>query len=296
MLLSMTGYGSKTVVLPVKKGNRLSIFIEIKSINSRFFESICKLPYFLNAFELEINQNLKRKLIRGRVYLTVRAIEGAGILEKVNLSLKLVDEYLNAANLIKKKFNIPGNLNVSNIFDLPNILISEKEDVNSKFIKDIIKNIEIVADQVIESRQNEGKALQQDLEKRFTICASKINKIKILFKKLMEEQKNLISKILAQKEDDEEIENGKLEDLYSTLNKIDIHEEITRFNSHLTAIKEVIKDKNVENGKRIDFILQELVRESNTILAKCSNYNISSIVVDIKVELEKAREQSQNVV
>ncbi len=296
MFLSMTGYGSKTVVLSVLKNEKISFSIEIKSINSRFFESTCKLPSFLNSLELEIIKDLKQKLVRGRVYLTLRTVDGNDSLEKINPSFKVIEEYLNAAKSIKNKFKISGELSISDVLKFPNVFISEKAEVNAKVKKEILKVIQDVSDQVLKSRTIEGKVLQKDLEKRFDLCAASMKEVKSLFKKLIEKQKKLIQDALARKEAGEDVESLKLDDLYSTLNKIDIHEEVTRFNSHLEGVKKVIKDKNLEKGKRVDFILQELVRESNTILAKCSSYDISSIAVDIKVELEKAREQSQNIV
>ena len=296
MFLSMTGYGSKTVVLSVSKEEKISFSVEIKSINSRFFENTCKLPSFLNSLELDIINILKQKLIRGRVYLTLRTVDGEDVLIKINPSFNIIEEYLNAALVVKDKFKISGELSISDILKFPNVFSSERGDVSSKSKQEILKIISEVADQVVKSRAIEGKVLQRDLEKRFDICGKAMSKVKVLFKKLMEKQKKLIQDALAKKEKGEDIESLKLDDLYSTLNKIDIHEEVTRFNSHLEGIKKVIRDKNIEKGKRIDFIMQELVRESNTILAKCSSYEISSIAVDIKVELEKAREQAQNVV
>ena len=297
MFLSMTGFGSKTVVLPISKEQEASLSVEIKTINSRFFEAVNKLPSFLSPFEIKIIQLLKEKLVRGRVYLTVRVVEEFGSLDKVTPSLKLLDEYVKAIKIIKKKFKISGDWTVSDVLRLPNVFISQKEEVSSKVADSVLKVIVQVADQVCRSRQLEGKILQKDLEKRFLNCSEKIEQIRQLFKKFIKKQKDEIKTVLAlqQKKEDTQLMH-RLDDLYSVLDKIDVHEEITRFNSHLENIIRVIKDKTTEKGKRIDFILQELVRESNTILAKCSNFEISSIAVDIKVELEKAREQSQNIV
>ena len=108
--------------------------------------------------------------------------------------------------------------------------------------------------------------------------------------------KNNIAEKIALVEKGDELAKLQLEDLYGVLNKIDVHEEITRFQSHLKSIDSLFANERREKGKRLDFILQELLRETNTTMAKCSNYDISSMCVDIKVELEKAREQVQNIV
>lgn len=292
----MTGFGSKTIVLPLEKDQKISLLIEVKSINSRFFEAACKLPNILSHMEVKIVGMLKEKLIRGRIYLTVRLLEEEDILEKVAPSFRLVEEYLKAVEMIRKKFRISGELSAADVIRLPGVFISEKSQLNPELETTIFQNIEKVSDQLLKSRETEGKSLQADLDKSFSICSGKIVKVKTLFKHFMQEQKNAIQKVSASYQKGDEQVKLKLDELYSTLNKIDIHEEIVRFESHLKSIKKVIKDSDVEKGKRLDFILQELMRESNTILAKCSNYNISAAAVDIKVELEKAREQAQNVV
>jgi uncharacterized protein (TIGR00255 family) len=295
VFLSMTGFGSKTVALPLEKDQKISLSIEIKSINSRFFEAACKLPNFLGHMEVKIAGMLKEKLIRGRIYLTVR-LEEEGVLEKIVPSFRLVEEYLQAINKIKKDFKIQGELSVTDVIRLPGVFVSEKGQLKTEIELSIFKHIEKVADVLLKSREVEGKSLQVDLDKSFSICSDKIEKIKALFKIFMQHQKDEIKRISASYQKGDEQAKLKLDELYSTLNKIDIHEEITRFDSHLKSIKKVLKDSGIEKGKRLDFILQELMRESNTILAKCSNFEISSAAVDIKVELEKAREQAQNVV
>ncbi len=296
MLLSMTGYSNKTIGLVVEKGNKVSLSIEIKSINSRFFEAVCKLPSALSSLEIGIVNMLKKKLIRGRVYATVRLSEDEGVLQNIKPSLNLVEGYIKAIDSIKKKFKVTGTLSVSDILNFPNIFVSEKREISKNTESAILKHIESVADAVVKTRAAEGKNLQKDLEKRFLICGKRMVQIQNGSKKLMQQLKENIKKtmVLYQKGDEEA--KLKLDELYSSLNKIDIHEEIIRFNSHLESVKKVIKDKDIEKGKRIDFVLQELMRESNTILAKCSNFDVSTVSVDIKVELEKAREQAQNVV
>ena len=207
-----------------------------------------------------------------------------------------MEEYLSAIEKIKNRFKIKGDLVISDILKLPNVLISEKSEISQKTEEELLQIIKNITDHLIESRTSEGENLKKDLDKRFSICSQKMDQIKILFNKLMKKQKESIKKTVILSKNGDEEAKLKLDELYSTLNKIDIHEEIIRFKSHLESIKKVMKDDFVEKGKRMDFILQELVRESNTVLAKCSSFDISSISVDVKVELEKAREQTQNLV
>ncbi len=296
MFLSMTGFAGKTVSLSIKKGAKVSVLIEMKSINSRFFEAACKLPSALNFLEVKIIRKLKEKLFRGRVYLTVRFFEEEGGLQKITPSFGLISEYVKAVGEIKKRFKLGGDLDISDIFKLQGVFITERNQLSVNFEKSIMTSIMQVTDSLVKSRQLEGKSLQKDLDKRFDICAERMVIIRGLFKKFMQKQKNEIKKTSASYQKGDEQAKMKLDELYSVLNKIDIHEEIIRFDNHLKNVKKIIKDDKTEKGKRLDFVLQELMRESNTMLAKCSDFNISAAAVDIKVELEKAREQAQNIV
>ena len=109
-------------------------------------------------------------------------------------------------------------------------------------------------------------------------------------------KKKQVEQVRIEVEQGDELAKIRLEELYRMLDKIDVHEEIVRFKSHLSAFEATVQDESVDKGRRLDFTLQELMRETNTITAKCSSSAIGSIAVDIKVELEKAREQTQNIV
>ncbi|MCF7799966.1 YicC family protein [Candidatus Babeliales bacterium] len=297
MLFSMTGFGSKTICLPISKKEKIQFLIEIKSVNSRFFETTCRLPSALNHLEISIIQKLKSELIRGRVYFSIRPEEENVAFEVIKPSLNIVQGYIDAVKEIKTKFKVSGEISVNDILNLPDVFVSKKTLIDKKLEKEILKQIDLVTIDLLKSRAAEGKNLQKDLEKRFYICEQIILKVDKLFQELMKKYKIQIQEVnLLSQESFDEQTKLKLDELYSILNKIDIHEEIIRFKSHISRISEVLKTKEIEKGKRLDFILQELLREANTILAKCSDSKISSVVVDIKVELEKAREQAQNIV
>jgi uncharacterized protein (TIGR00255 family) len=293
----MTGFAGKTEILKLSKGEQVSLFIELKTINSRFFEVAAKLPSALNSLEIKITNKLKDKLLRGRVFLSVRILENDGALLRVTPSIKLLEEYLSALSDIKKRFKISGDLTISDVLNLPNIFSSQPVEFDTKAQNAVLKIVDDVIEELLKSRLVEGNQLRKDLDKRFDICGKKILVIKKRFDAFVKEKKDEMKTILVvhQKTGDEE-SKLKLDEIYSLLNKIDVHEEIVRFESHLKNAKKIIKDSDVEKGKRLDFVLQELLRESNTILAKCSDFEMSTLSVDIKVELEKVREQAQNIV
>jgi len=308
MLLSMTGFGSKTVSLPVKKGaehqlgaerrrgEEMSLVVEIKSLNSRFFESVCKMPSSLGFLEIPIVNLIKEKLIRGRVFIFVKMSGNGGYFERVVPVTKIIKDYFDAVKKVKKDFSIKGDLQISDIVTLPNAFSFDQEEVGKSVEQAILKVVGQVVEQVIKTRAAEGDRLQKDLEKRFVMCKTFIDKIKKLFDEFMKEKKAEAEELLVKSKSGDQEAEKQLTECYELLNKIDVHEEIVRFNSHLNSVEKLLQSKESEKGKRFDFTLQELGREINTIAAKCSNFGISSVAVDVKVELEKVREQVQNIV
>jgi uncharacterized protein (TIGR00255 family) len=292
----MTGFSSKTVVFPTKRGAEVSLEVEIKSLNSRFFESTCKLPSSLSFLEIPIINLLKEKLVRGRVFVVLKVSGEGGAFEKVSPVIKIVDDYIKSINAIKKRSKISGQLTISDVVSLPNVFSFEKEVIGRAVEKNIIKIIEKVTDDLIKTRKAEGMRLKKDLDQRFSEAGRFIEKIGKLFDSFMKKKKAEIKKmIMLSQKGDQEAERH-LGECYDSIDKIDVHEEIVRFKSHLGVAKKLLASKEVEKGKRFEFTLQELGREINTIAAKCSNFDMSSAAVDVKVELEKVREQVQNIV
>lgn len=297
MLYSMTGFSSELVTVEVPGAGRVCLAIEIKTINSRFFEAVCKLPNVLSALEVKLINVLQKKLLRGRVYLTVKFGEENEAFESLEPSLKNVQAYLAASKLINKAHGVSGELTMRDLFLLPNIFVSNKVSLDEAHEQLIVSLVEKVADKVMKTRGEEGNTLRKDFELRFGLCKASIVRVVEVFEALMISLKQAVdAKLAAYQAEPNDQTKIQLDDLYSTLNKSDIQEEITRFKSHLAAVEGLLANDQVEKGKRLDFILQELLRETNTIMAKCSNYDISSVGVDIKVELEKAREQVQNII
>lgn len=293
----MTGFSSELVTVEVPNMGRVCLAIEIKTINARFFEAVCKLPNVLSALEVRLISVLQKKLLRGRVYLTVKFGEDNEAFENLEPSLKNVQAYLSAAKTINQTYGISGELTVRDLFMLPNIFVSTRTELDEEHEQLVISLVERVAERVMQTRGEEGATLRKDFDLRFGLCRASIVRIGELFETLMANLKQAVdAKLAAYEAEPSDQLKIQLDDLYSTLNKSDIQEEITRFKSHLSAAENLLANEQVEKGKRLDFILQELLRETNTIMAKCTNYDISSVGVDIKVELEKAREQVQNII
>jgi len=297
MLLSMTGFASKTAVLSLQDGTKVNISINLKSLNSRFFELTAKLPYALSQLETDFIKALKKKLHRGHVYVTMH-MSNADILKgSIEPSLTTVHGYLNATELIKKKFNLQGELTLGSLLTLPDVFNVEEKSIDDNFKKFIFTIFEELIDELLAAQKKEGDNLKTDLQGRLTIMSQEIVKIEAAAVQVMEKQKAKISESLKELAG----QTGETSDtfrntLYTMLDKIDIHEEVVRFNSHLKNLASILESAKEEKGKLLDFTLQELAREINTIAAKCADATISGLAINIKVELEKAREQAQNIV
>ncbi|MBM17638.1 MAG: hypothetical protein CL947_01050 [Epsilonproteobacteria bacterium] len=303
MVQSMTGYASSIIEIPIKEQERLSLSISIKSLNSRYFEATCKVPYLLANIDVSIQRILKQKLHRGHVYITVK-IQHDTLKHSVVPSLSTVKGYLKAIKTIKDECKINDAVSLQSILQLPNILQVAEEALTQKTEKAILKEIEGIADQLIKTRKTEGKILVGDITTQIKIIAKKLTEIEKASLKAAVEKKQELNTVISKLQtfSPEELCTNKclLENqktvLLSELEKIDINEEIVRANSHITTILEWLKSESDTKGKKLDFILQELNRETNTIASKCSSFTISSRSIDIKAALEKCREQAQNIV
>lgn len=297
MVRSMTGFASGTIILTINEQNKVTVSMSIKSLNSRFFETTCKLSYPIANLETECIKRFKAKLMRGHVYFTVHINNINAFKGTIEPSLPTIRGYLDALNQIKKTFDLEGSLSIANLLQLPNVFVSEEQELDASNKQLFFDTFDNLIEQLMSTQQVEGAALLADIKQRISLMQKEINIIETAYQSLMETQKQKVNQSLTELEMDEskfaEVHKNAL---YAFLDKIDIHEEIVRFKNHLETLANELESSAQEKGKRLDFILQELGREINTITAKCSDSTISSHAINIKVELEKAREQTQNIV
>ncbi len=300
----MTGYSSVTLVLPARiqattgTEQQITITLSLKSLNSRFFEATCKLPYALNALETDIVKYLRPQLIRGNIFFSIHLSNSQALASSIEPSLKVITHYLDAVKKIKTTFDIQGALSLSDLMTLPHVFDYQDTHIDEETRAVIMSGVEELTALLIQSRAQEGTELLKDFYTR-------IRHIEAYFKELteraavfMEQKKQQLFQTLqaiTQETGQEACEANNLA-IYHQLERIDINEEIVRFNSHMHNLTQLLQAPGIEKGKKIDFTLQELFREINTIASKCSDAQISSLSINIKVELEKMREQAQNSV
>jgi len=296
-IFSMTGFASKTFVLTVPSGERSSISMNLKSLNSRFFETTIKLPLGLSHLETILIKQFKEALRRGHIYFTVHLTNPNLFEGTITPAMTVINSYMKAIKEITTALNMLDTIKLDNILRLPNIFTKEEQPIDEQLNKQILHAINELIEKVLTDRATEGAALAIDLHKRVTIIKAEMAIISTRAHVVVEESKKKVHATLQEiGADDNLLVNAQKSGLYSMLDKIDIHEEITRLNSHLDNVIAHLSSSESEKGKRFDFTLQELGREINTIAAKCSDSIISAHAINVKVEIEKMREQIQNIV
>ncbi|MGZ6251375.1 MAG: YicC family protein [Candidatus Chromulinivorax sp.] len=307
MILSMTGFASSTVHIPLfEHDQNIMLTINLKSLNSRFFELSCKMPSLFAHLEVTIQKMLQKKLHRGNVSLHIKISNAELLHESFQPALDTIQNYLDAIGTIRTTFHLQDQVTLAQILQLPNALQSKEAQLHPQTDIMIIESVEKLAEQLINAQRQEGITLAQDIKLQCASMKLKINQIQNLSHFLITEKKELLTKTLHElatftepvelKTTEQCLLEAKKTSLMYDIEKVDINEETVRFNLHLENLEGQLISSESVKGKKIDFILQELNREINTIASKCSNIDISTLAIDIKSELEKAREQAQNII
>jgi len=290
MIQSMTGYGKS-----IGNSDSLTFEVEVKSVNSRFLDISVRLPKILLSKEIELKNLIKQKINRGKVSLSVNLTKDDIDAGTSNIDNKILLKTVETLNEIKKKANINEELQLSHLLSFPNLFISDDSELTeSEF--DLIKTILLKAlDELRVMRSAEGEMLLIDLKKRIQNISeliSNINNIgkesiKQYFVKLKDRAAELVEGI-ANNDDRLRMELALLSEKY------DITEESVRMESHIKQFLSTLENGE-EAGKKINFIVQEMNREVNTIGNKSVSLEITNNGILIKEELEKIREQIQNI-
>jgi uncharacterized protein (TIGR00255 family) len=284
MLYSMTGYGSTTLEI-----NKFKFDIELKTLNSRYLDNNISLPNFLSSIEIEVGNILKKRLLRGKIELRVKSSSSYGnsvkfnqdVIKKYIKDLKNISEF-DESNLLKSVINLPNSI------DKPEIIIT-KSNLNNFY-----KAIDTVINNVISFRLKEGLNTEKDIK----ISIKEISNMSEKIIGLSSDHKKFLKDQLEKKSQEYNISIDKSryeQEVFYYLEKIDINEELVRLDSHLKYFNDILKDKQIEKGKKLGFICQEIGREINTIGSKANNSKIQSFVVEMKSSLEKLKEQSLNI-
>ncbi len=287
---SMTGFGQSSMATDTAE-----IEVQVKTVNSRYLDLKIRLPRELQGIEQDLRKKIRNRLHRGRIdfWLEVRNRETG--LARVNPAQ--VRAYLRAAQELAE-LGVQGNLELGTVLSLPDVFDSSGSGDSQ---------LEVVAcgvdqclaealEQVIVHRQAEGQALKEDLQDRLMALAGLTDLIEQQAEGVAEFQRQLLQEKLASLDDLPEVDATRLvQEVAFYAERVDISEEITRLRSHLTRFGELLDADQPVVGKNLDFLCQELNREMNTVLSKAGRVEISEVAVAGKTEIERIREQVQNV-
>tara|TARA_Y100000994_G_scaffold236316_1_gene226808 strand:- start:574 stop:1431 length:858 start_codon:yes stop_codon:yes gene_type:complete len=284
MLQSMTGFGSSSL-----KIDDLEINIELKTLNSRYFDSKISLPPSLSNQELNINNILKDKLNRGKIDLKIKLV--GSINNGVTFNKTIIRKYIDELGEIS---DFDDSQILKSVLNLPNTIDKEEQIISDNQLNKILNALNLVISDVLSLRKNEGVNTKKDLIKNIKDIKIRLYEVE----KFSEVHKKTIKEDLKTKAKNLNIENdyGRFEqELFYYLEKMDINEELVRLKSHINFFIETLDNTQAEKGKKLGFISQEIGREINTVGSKCNNSNIQNHVVEMKSCLEKLKEQSLNI-
>src|SRR5688572_29649244 len=290
---SMTGYGRGTF-----SGENFDVTVEIKTVNNRFLDINLRLPYEMQSIEAGLRKIITTRLSRGRIDVNLQFERNLEIVYELNRPL--IAGYLSALKQMQDEFALSGEPDINVIARLPNVLQNQKEDLSEDFAKGIENALILALDGLEEMRGMEGNSLQVELDSRLNEIGKQIPAIEKESENVTEEYRQRLNKriteLLAKSDAQIEIDQSRLaQEVAYLADRSDISEEITRLKSHVEQFRQIMSSGDKEIGKRLDFLTQELNREANTISSKTNNLTVKESALAIKSDIEKIREQIQNV-
>lgn len=291
MIKSMTGFGRTQL-----KYGRSKWTFEVRSLNHRFLEYSAKLPEVLLPFENEIRALVEARIARGKVYLFIGANGRAEDLERVVVDEKKVEFYYRSLRSIARRLRMDEKISLSDVLKLPDIFLVEKAEASMpqlwKFVR---RGLERAIRELLSMREREGLVLKKDLAKHLAEIGNALSQIKKGASDAMTSYEQKLKERVKHLAEGVELDNEKLaREVALMADKADVSEEIVRLQSHLDLFASTLGAKE-SIGKKMDFIVQELNREANTIGAKSLCFGVTREVIRIKAAIEKIREQVQNI-
>lgn len=291
MVRSMTGYGRGEA-----NDSNMSVTVELKSVNHRFFECSLRCPRQFSFLEDKLKSYIQSRVNRGKIDVFVSCDFGSLDSDAIEINEDFAKEYISAVRTLAKKFKLKNDFSVSRLAANPEVFKLSKakidEDAALMLVMDAAEN---AVNAFIEARETEGTRLKEDVSLRIASILNMVDKVEIaspqtelLYRERIEKK---IKELLGSANIDEQ---RIITETAIFADHVAVNEETVRLRSHISHFTELIEQGGVI-GKKLDFIVQEMNRETNTIGSKCQDIDISKIVVDMKSEIEKIREQIQNI-
>ena len=288
----MTGFGRAVVA-----EQTFAVTVELKTVNNRFLDVNLRLSGDMQQLEATVKRLIGNRLSRGRVDVNLNYERTAEV--NYELNRPMISGYIAAMKQMQEEFSLSGEPDLNVIARLPNAMVPKKDEIDADFIEGVERAINGALDDLEKMRENEGRMLRDELLMRLSEIEQRIPPVQQESDNISEEYRLRLTKrigeMLAKSDSQIEIDQSRMaQEIAYLAEKADISEEITRLKSHIEHFRTIMEeDKDV--GKRLDFLTQELNREANTITSKTSNMVVKENALAIKSEIEKIREQIQNV-
>ena len=291
MIKSMTGFGRAEASDSDRK-----ITIEMKSVNHRYFEPAMKMPKKLNIYEAGIRTILKKYINRGKVDIFVTYEDYSESKFCLKYNEELANEYMSIFNYMAEQFDIPNDITVSSLSHYPEVITMEEQSGDDDAVWHLLeKAVENACVQFVESRITEGEKLKADLLEKLDYMTGLVDEIENRSPGIIEEYRQRLEDKVAELLCDTPVDENRIAtEVTIYADKICVDEETVRLRSHIESTNdELIEGGSV--GRKLDFIAQEMNREANTILSKANDLETSNCAISLKTEIEKVREQIQNI-
>lgn len=291
MIKSMTGFGRSEIV----KGNR-KISVEIKSVNHRYLEAGIKMPKKLNVFESRMRDLLKKYATRGKIDIFINYEDDSESQVNLKFNQNIADEYMAIFNNMSEKYNLKNDMTVGGFARFPEVItmdeVQEDEEELWHFIEEAMK---AALEQFVNTRILEGENLKKDLLGKLDHMEELVAFVEKRSPEIMKEYRSKLESKVKELLGDTTIDESRIAtEVIIYADKICVDEETVRLRSHIEHARKCLNEEG-GIGRKMDFIAQEMNREANTTLSKANDIEISNAAIDLKTEIEKVREQIQNI-
>ena len=286
MIRSMTAYARREI-----KGDWGSAAWELRSVNQRYLETYIRLPEQFRSLEPVVRERIRARLTRGKVECNLRFDLDPGAQSTLQLNEKLAKQLVEAAQWVKMQSD-EGEINPLEVLRWPGVMLAEEQDLDA-ISTELLQALETALDDFISARESEGAALKVMIEQRLDGVSAEVLKVRAHMPNILQWQRErLVSKL----EDAQvQLENTRLEqELVLMAQRVDVAEELDRLEAHVKETHKIMK-KEEAVGRRLDFMMQEFNRESNTLASKSINADVTTSAIELKVLIEQMREQIQNI-
>lgn len=291
MLRSMTGFGRSKYEIEGRE-----YLVEIKSVNNRYSDINIKMPRNIGFLEEKVKKTVTNSISRGKVDVFITFTNYSEKGKKIEINTELAKQYIEELKNLQKETNIIDNIGVIDICKMPEVLNLKIEENDEEILwQELLECLNAAITSFILMRENEGTKIKEDLEKRILYIKEKSEKISEISSGLVAEYIVKLEKRVNELLKTSVVDETRLaQEIVIYSDKCSVEEEVTRLWSHISQFLNLLNETNPV-GKKIDFLIQEMNRETNTIGSKANNLEITNLVVDIKTELENIREQVQNI-